>query len=55
MYAGGYLLLRQMSIATPRSFMGDFFTVGVLLVCCVGIYLLVSLLLGAREWREHAS
>ena len=55
MYTGGYFLLRQLSIATPRSFMGDFFTVGVLLVCCVGIYLLVSLLLGAREWREHAS
>ena len=52
MYGAGYFLLCQIMPMVPASFGGDFFIVCLLLICCVGLYLLISLLLGAREWRE---
>ena len=55
MYTAGHFLLLQMLPSAARSFTGDFLLVSIPLVCCLGIYLLVSLLLGAREWREHSS
>jgi putative peptidoglycan lipid II flippase len=55
MYAAGHFLLLQMLPSVAQSFTGDFLLVSILLVSCLGIYLLVSLLLGAREWRQHAS
>ena len=55
MYTGGYLLLEQLSDTETASLTNDFFDVSILFVSCVMIYLLVSLLLGAREWQEQSA
>ena len=55
MYVAGYFLLHQIMPMVPASFGGDFFMVSLLLICCTGLYLLVSLLLGAREWGETST
>ncbi len=55
MYTGGYLLLEQISDTETASLTNDFFDVSILFVSCVMIYLLVSLLLGAREWQEQSA
>ena len=55
MYLAGYFLLHQVMPMVPASLGGDFFIVSLLLICCTGLYLLVSLLLGAREWGETST
>tara|TARA_Y100001934_G_C12354133_1_gene777140 strand:- start:505 stop:2163 length:1659 start_codon:yes stop_codon:yes gene_type:complete len=52
MYVVGYFLLRQITPVVSLSFGGRFFIVSIILICSVTLYLLVSWLLGAREWRE---
>ena len=54
MYLGGHFLLRQLTPLVAPSFGGDFFIVSMLLVCCVGLYLLISRLLGGHPWRESS-